>query len=451
MKSLHTYAFALAAVLTCAAPAAAFQKGKRDDPPPPAPSPTRTTPLPRRPPKKKERVVVSDESARVKSEARPKPNAAPKLAELVISTNPPDSQIFINGVEYTAQGGAVRQSQLKPDTYKVVVRREGYREEEYKVSLVAGEKLPLDVRLERAFGTLNVTPNVDGAEIIVHDAVNNRRVGRYDERVANLHVPPGRYEVAVSKSGYRTATREVTVTSAQTLYLEPPLEQLPPEKPRIRADVATTIRASVDGKFLLVELTGKSGDASATAGALEVAVSMGGDTRFVSGMLPGYPCRVDFVRLENVSEHAFGEAPGPGNQWGRLAVRVRPKDSKRAMRFLINWVLLDDASAVYAPGAGSPARAEVAPAAQPFTPAVALKKVTPSYPPSARNARTEGMVSVTVEIDEQGNVVSARATDGPNALKDAAEEAARQWKFSPAREGGRAVRSKLSVQFAFRF
>lgn len=453
MKSLHTYSFILAAVLACAVTAGAYQGPKRPDPPSPSPpptlSPTRTTPLPpRRPPKKKERAVAAGDDTRAKRETREKPAPTSKPAELVVSTDPPDSQVFINGVEYSAQGGLLKQSQLKPDTYRVVVRREGYREEEYTVSLVAGESLPLNVRLERAFGTINVTPNVGGSEITIRDVDNNRPVGRYDERVANLHVPAGRYEIAVSKGGYRTSTREVTLTPSQTVYLEPPLEQLPPEKPRVRGDAATTIRTYADGKFLLVELAGKSGDASATAGALGVAVSMKGETQPVSGMLPGYPCRVDFVRLENVSEYAFAEAPGAGNQWSRVAVRVRPKDSKRAMRFLINWVALDNASTVYTP---APARAEAAPVAQTYTPAVALKKVPPTYPPSARNSRAEGVVTVMLEIDERGNVASARATDGPNVLKGAAEEAARQWKFSPAREGGRPVRSTLSIQFAFRY
>ena len=242
----------------------------------------------------------------------------------------------------------------------------------------------------------------------------------------------------------------MTVTASQTVYLEPPLEQLPPERPHVRGDAATTIRTTADGKFLLIELTGKSGDASLTAGAVEVTVSLRGDTQLVSGMLPGYPCRVDFVRLENVAEHSFGEAPGAGNQWGRVVVRIRPKDSKRAVHFLINWVTLDNASAGYAPGGVAPARGDTAAAAASFTPAVAVRKVTPPYPSSARLSRAEGVVSVTLEIDERGNVASARATDGPMALRGAAEEAARQWKFNPAREGNQPVRSTLSVQFAFR-
>lgn len=453
MKSLHQYAFTLATVLTCAVGAEAYQQGKRPDPPSPPPSsPARTTTTTTRKPKNKERAATANEGARVRKEPpRPERAASPKPAELVVSTNPPDSLVFINGVEYPARQGVVRQSQLKPDTYKVIVRRDGYQEEEYTVSLAAGTSMPLDVSLEPTLATINVTPNVGGSEIIVRDAANDRHVGRYDERVTNLHVPPGRYEIAVSKKGYHTARREVTVSSSQIVYLEPPLERLAPERPRVRADAATTIRILPDGKFLVVELTGKSGDASRTMGAVDVAVSMKGDTQSVSGMLTGYPCRVDFVRMENVSEYAFAEAPGAANQWGRVVVRVRPKDSKRPMRFLVNWVTLANTSAGGDPAASYPAKGQAAAAAlAPFTAAVAVKKVTPVYPSSARLSHAEGVVTVTVEINERGDVVSAKATDGPVSLRNAAEDAARQWKFNPAREGTQPVSSTLSLQFAFR-
>jgi TonB family protein len=345
----------------------------------------------------------------------------------------------------------MRQSQIKPDTYRVVVRREGYREEEYTVSIGPGQRFPLNVKLEPTSGIINVTPNVSGTEIIVQNLENNTRVGRYDERVSNLNVPPGRYEVAISKSGYRTATREVSVTASQSVYLEPPLEQLPPERPRVRGDAAMTIRTSTEGKLLIVELMGKSGDASRVAGAVEVTINPKGDAPVVSGMFPGYPCRVDFVRLENVAEYAFGEAPSAGNLWGRVIVRVRPKDSKRAMQFIINWTSLDSASGESAPGASTSDQSIADGAAVNFTPAVAVNKVMPRYPSSARTSRTEGVVVVSLEINEQGVVVSAKATDGPLVLRGAAEDAARQWKFSPARNGGEAVRSTQSVQFAFRF
>jgi TonB family protein len=223
-----------------------------------------------------------------------------------------------------------------------------------------------------------------------------------------------------------------------------------PEEPKpVLGDAAMTIRASADGKFLLVELTGKSGDASATTGVVEVTVTMKGDTQLVSGKLPGYPCRVALARLENVAEYAFGEVPGAGNQWGHVVVRVRPKDPKRSMHFLINWTALDSGQAGNTLGVVDSADGG-ATAATTSTPALTLRKVTPRYPTSARLSRAEGVVTVALEINERGDVVSAKATNGPASLREAAEDAARQWKFAPARQNNRPVKSTLSVQFSFR-
>lgn len=55
----------------------------------------------------------------------------------------------------------------------------------------------------------------------------------------------------------------------------------------------------------------------------------------------------------------------------------------------------------------------------------------PLYPPAAKAVRAEGDVSVQVTIDEQGNVVSARAVSGHPLLRQVSEAAARSARFSP--------------------
>ncbi|MBK9215397.1 MAG: energy transducer TonB [Chloracidobacterium sp.] len=55
----------------------------------------------------------------------------------------------------------------------------------------------------------------------------------------------------------------------------------------------------------------------------------------------------------------------------------------------------------------------------------------PHYPPAAKAMRAEGAVSVKVLIDEAGRVVSANAVNGHPLLRDAAESAARDARFTP--------------------
>ncbi len=71
------------------------------------------------------------------------------------------------------------------------------------------------------------------------------------------------------------------------------------------------------------------------------------------------------------------------------------------------------------------------------------------YPKAARKARITGIVSVQIIIDEQGNVISAKAISGPEELRSAAEEAAKQARFSPTRLGGAPVKVSGSISFNF--
>jgi hypothetical protein len=109
-----------------------------------------------------------------------------------------------------------------------------------------------------------------------------------------------------------------------------------------RPDSEMRAQTSVEGKYVVVELGGRSGDTSSPFGAVDVTLTRSGQvwTVNVTGMLTGHPCQFDFVRLENVAESTFAEPPGSGNQWGRAVLRIRPKDSKRPIRFLINWKAL---------------------------------------------------------------------------------------------------------------
>lgn len=63
----------------------------------------------------------------------------------------------------------------------------------------------------------------------------------------------------------------------------------------------------------------------------------------------------------------------------------------------------------------------------------AVRQVIPLYPPLAKAARVVGLVVVEMVINENGEVISARAISGHQFLKEAALAASRGWKFRPVK------------------
>ena len=60
-----------------------------------------------------------------------------------------------------------------------------------------------------------------------------------------------------------------------------------------------------------------------------------------------------------------------------------------------------------------------------------------------------GVVVVEVVVDETGKVVSANATSGPSALKDAAVQAALKARFSPTKLSGQPVKVSGIINYKF--
>ena len=79
--------------------------------------------------------------------------------------------------------------------------------------------------------------------------------------------------------------------------------------------------------------------------------------------------------------------------------------------------------------------------------AVTLPK--PVYPAEAKRLKVSGPVTVRVVVDENGNVTSAKAVDGPAPLREAAENAARGAKFAPTTENGITVKVTGTLTFNF--
>lgn len=80
----------------------------------------------------------------------------------------------------------------------------------------------------------------------------------------------------------------------------------------------------------------------------------------------------------------------------------------------------------------------------------ATRMVTPVYPAMAKNMRAEGQVTVEVELDEEGNVTSAKAVSGHAMLRNSAEEAAKRSKFKPAMIDGKPAKATGQIIYNFK-
>lgn len=81
--------------------------------------------------------------------------------------------------------------------------------------------------------------------------------------------------------------------------------------------------------------------------------------------------------------------------------------------------------------------------------AMATQRVNPAYPQTAKMARVMGVVTVYLEVDEKGSVTTVHRSNGPQLLKQAAEDAARRWKFRPTVIEGQPVRVQGFINFNF--
>jgi TonB family protein len=79
----------------------------------------------------------------------------------------------------------------------------------------------------------------------------------------------------------------------------------------------------------------------------------------------------------------------------------------------------------------------------------ATQRINPLYPQNAKTARITGIVTVLIELDQTGTVRTVQSMSGPVLLRQAAEDAARRWKFRPTLVAGQPVRVTGFINFNF--
>ncbi|MCA9757134.1 MAG: energy transducer TonB [Candidatus Eisenbacteria bacterium] len=85
------------------------------------------------------------------------------------------------------------------------------------------------------------------------------------------------------------------------------------------------------------------------------------------------------------------------------------------------------------------------------SPPEVIQMVSAEYPESARQAEAEGLVQLLVTVGTTGMVreVEVRSSDTVDALENAAMDAAKRWRFKPARMDGKPVKARIVIPFRF--
>ncbi len=78
-----------------------------------------------------------------------------------------------------------------------------------------------------------------------------------------------------------------------------------------------------------------------------------------------------------------------------------------------------------------------------------VRKVPPTYPPLARQARIQGVVVLQAQISKDGTIQNLQLISGHPMLAPAAIEAVKQWKYRPYLLNGEPVEVDTQVQVNF--
>ena len=79
-----------------------------------------------------------------------------------------------------------------------------------------------------------------------------------------------------------------------------------------------------------------------------------------------------------------------------------------------------------------------------------LKRTNPVYPKDLRKQRIQGMVTLSVGISKDGDVIDAKLISGHPGLGQAAIDAVKQWKFKPYLLDGNPIdiQTDIAVNFS---
>jgi protein TonB len=78
-----------------------------------------------------------------------------------------------------------------------------------------------------------------------------------------------------------------------------------------------------------------------------------------------------------------------------------------------------------------------------------VRKVLPRYPEMARRAGVSGDVIINATIATDGTLRNLKVTSGSPLLREEALTAAKQWRYSPYKLGGKPIETETRITVSF--
>ena len=166
------------------------------------------------------------------------PKPLPKgTGSLRINSTMADCKVLLNGQMRgaTDSNGALILSPLRAGQYRIVLKKDEFEEQERAVTVAPGIEVVENFALTKVKGRLTVNPSIPGAAVRLNGI-------EYPAGVKDLSIPADTYEVRVSKSGFRTFTKSITVNPRSSVTVDAPLESVPVEELVVQA--SSYLRAS---------------------------------------------------------------------------------------------------------------------------------------------------------------------------------------------------------------
>jgi hypothetical protein len=216
------FALVLAVALAPCMPSSAAQGAGREPSAPQGGGREVSPPVPQPKPKPRSPAGKTGGSRSTRKSTSSSAPKTPATAELSVRSSPPGCDVAIDGnpVGKTDSGGLLTVASIKPGRHTVSIRKDRYREERREVTLVAGGDRAVDVTLAPVPGTITVNVNLPGAEIRIGEGVVR------SDKVESLEVAPGRYDVSVTKLGYKPYHGTANLEPGQSVRIDAAIEPL---------------------------------------------------------------------------------------------------------------------------------------------------------------------------------------------------------------------------------